>query len=283
MMTSNVVEELQLIQCSLLPGESFTFMDDSEAWDRVLEDLTTSGSYADKDIPSAPPHFQVRVDDGGVWFDVTMLVSAAVSLEGGVLVKGDNLSRDEQVQWQGIVRERVEEVVDSGAQYPMYELLSSHLLPLLHEDAETKAASIPLATDAPSDIHEREIYHALFSSHHLISPNKRRSLQSWSHSLSIQGFAKVGYPGVIYAQGEKESVEEFVGNVKAMQWLALRLRFMEPLPVKYSDDQERMKSGYHALEGWREMEKVGEVVEAMRRIGREEYVVEMGIGSAGAT
>ena len=32
---------------------------------------------------------------------------------------------------------------------------------------------------------------------------------------------------------------------------------------------------------WAELEKVGEVVEEMRSLGREKYVVEMGIGSAG--
>ena len=32
---------------------------------------------------------------------------------------------------------------------------------------------------------------------------------------------------------------------------------------------------------WVELEKVGEVMEEMRRLGREKYVVEMGIGSAG--
>lgn len=30
------------------------------------------------------------------------------------------------------------------------------------------------------------------------------------------------------------------------------------------------------------MEKVGDVVDEMRRLGRESYVVEMGIGSVGA-
>lgn len=61
-------------------------------------------------------------------------------------------------------------------------------------------------------------------------------------------------------------VEEFVNNVKAMQWLALKVRFVEPIPVT----TER-----------KEFQKVGEVVEEMRSIGREDFVVEMGIGSTG--
>lgn len=65
-----------------------------------------------------------------------------------------------------------------------------------------------------------------------------------------------------------------MANVKAMQWLALRVRFVEPLPenlVPQSMEKRR----------WVELEKVGEVVEEMRRLGRESFVVEIGIGSAG--
>lgn len=117
-------------------------------------------------------------------------------------------------------------------------------------------------------------YHALLTSHHLISPTKRRNLQAWSSKLSIYGFAKVGYPGVIYCEGSQEDVEEFVGNIKAMQWLALKVRFVEPLP-------EGVLTALHDRgRSWAEFEKVGEVLQEMRRIGRESYVVEMGIGSA---
>ena len=100
-------------------------------------------------------------------------------------------------------------------------------------------------------------------------------MQGWSSQLSITGFAKVGYPGVIYCEGAKSSVEEFVANVKAMQWLALRVRFVEPLPsvIKRPGQNDRRR--------WVEFEKVGEVVQEMKRLGRESYVVEMGIGSAG--
>lgn len=132
------------------------------------------------------------------------------------------------------------------------------------------------APSAPADEHalapapDARRFHALFTSHHLIAPKKRRALQQWSGALAVAGFAKVGYPGVIYAQGAQESVEEFVGNVKGMQWLALRLRFVEALPELGREAQAA---------GWNEFEKVGEAVEAMRRLGLEEWIVEMGVGS----
>lgn len=166
--------------------------------------------------------------------------------------------------------------------FPTYQLLSEHLLPLLHAklDAQSPRARQPAApramepAPAPSQLH-----HALLTSHHLVSPQKRRSMQHWSAALSVSGFAKVGHPGVIYCAGAREAVEEFVRNVKAMQWLALRVRFVEPLanPGSASEDERK------ASRRWVEYEKVGDVVEEMRRLGRESYIVEMGIGSAAAT
>ena len=70
-----------------------------------------------------------------------------------------------------------------------------------------------------------------------------------------------------------------MANIKAMQWLALRVRFVEPLPVPSTDK----KTGWLAGErSWKEFQKVGEVVEEMKRLGMAELVVEMGIGSLGS-
>ncbi len=146
-----------------------------------------------------------------------------------------------------------------------------HLLPLLHEEAERKEKNSSRAPQEPASGAE-QTYHVLFTSHHLISATKRRNLQAWSSSLRIVGFAKIGYPGVIYGQGSKGSMEEFVENVKAMQWLALKVRFVEPLGNNGNNEPEHLK-------GWREFEKVGEVVEEMRRLGRGKYILEMGIGA----
>lgn len=123
---------------------------------------------------------------------------------------------------------------------------------------------------------DEPLFHALFTSHHLISTKKRKSLQQWSASLKLAGFAKVGYPGVIYAQGSQGNLEEFVANVKAMQWLALKVRFVERVPAK-------LLSVSAAFSGWQEFSRVGEVVEEMKRLGREEFVLEMGVGSSGST
>jgi hypothetical protein len=101
-------------------------------------------------------------------------------------------------------------------------------------------------------------------------------MQQWSASLRLSGFTKVGHPGVIYCEGAREDVEEFVQNVKAMQWLALKVRFVERVPGEACVRQKAERK-------WVELEKVGGVMEEMRLLGREEFVTEMGIGSAGSS
>jgi len=108
-----------------------------------------------------------------------------------------------------------------------------------------------------------------------VSPTKRRNLQRWSSEYHLDGFEKLGYPGIIYAQGSKDDVEDFAENVKAMQWKALKTRFLEPLE---SLGERSTGSSRELVSGWNEFEKVGQVVEVMRRMGRGKYVTEMGIG-----
>ncbi|KAI0673854.1 hypothetical protein C8Q78DRAFT_656144 [Trametes maxima] len=272
--TNKILEEIHLLKCSLLPGETLRFTEDPSGWEALLESYSADPGM---ELASAkcPAHFQVIANDSEVWFDVELpLEYGAEQHTPHVAVKGRHLGRAEQEQWQTVVAEATKEV--RGSEYPLYELISTHLLPLLHEASERASAlSAATATALPAQICKDASprYHALFTSHHLKSPQKRRSLSQWSHELALTGFAKVGYPGVIYCEGVQEDVEEFVSRVKNMQWLALRLRFVEPVP---SGD------GQPGSGEWAEFEKVGEVVEEMKRWGREHFVVEIGIGSAGS-
>ncbi|KAF8195084.1 hypothetical protein BJ912DRAFT_164558 [Pholiota molesta] len=265
------LEELQLIQCSLLPTEHLTFLDDTGIWTDALRQYSEDSSASLPDLDNSP-FIGIHVDGAKIWFEVKPNEEASKMV---ISVKGEGITRAEQEHWRSLVVEKMEEISDS--EFPMYQLVSLHLLPLLHEEVKTaEFQKFNQQATVKPDLRDSEPFHVLFTSHHLISPNKRRSLQQWCSSLSLTGFAKVGYPGVIYAQGERTNIEEFVDNVKAMQWLALKVRFVEPLPIP-----ESTNSYQAGPTSWKEFQKVGEVVEEMRRIGREEYVVEMGIGSAG--
>ncbi|GLB43703.1 putative protein of unknown function (DUF1115) [Lyophyllum shimeji] len=268
------LEELQLIRCSLLPDEVLLFLDDHDTWTNLVAAQTDAATISRDQRPTSAARVQVKVDAAKISFVVGIPLNYSGNIAEAApmfTVKGDEISRLEHDRWQRVIEESLKEIGDT--EYPIYQLLSSHLLPLVHEALELRGFQDPVGPTDATPVSPCPICHALLTSHHLISPNKRRSLQNWSASLSISGFAKVGYPGVIYAQGQKENVEEFVANIKAMQWLALKVRFVEELPDGETTIEEERR--------WKEFQKVGEVVEEMRRLGREQFIVEMGIGSAG--
>ncbi|KAH7911617.1 hypothetical protein BJ138DRAFT_1006189 [Hygrophoropsis aurantiaca] len=279
------LQELQLIQCSLLSDEHFVLNltpDETAVWTSLLDayaagDLTDAGDIS---LPSSQISFQIKLDDARVWFEFNLPHGYPEDMDHKptISVKGENITREEQERWQFIVQTKLADFNSSETQFPIYELISTHLLPLLRADREkTTSAQLELtnavSSRQPPEAHVVPHYHALLTSHHLKAPSKRRSLQQWSSELSISGFAKVGYPGVIYAEGAQDNIEDFVANIKAMQWLALRVRFVEP--VEPTGRAEEI-----SFPRWIELEKIGEVVEEMRKRGKEQYVVEMGIGSA---
>lgn len=167
--------------------------------------------------------------------------------------------------------------------FPAYELVTQ-LTASLHESLASPsfpllATTTTVAPTSPSAFAPEPPYHALLTSHHLISPTKRRTLHTLSSTLSLTGFAKVGYPGVIYAEGPRESVEAFVREVKGMQWLALRVRFVEPVPGWDTDANLSSEAGRNQSVRWVEVSKIGEVLELMRMRGREAFVTNLGIGA----
>lgn len=272
------LRELQLIRCSLLPGEAFSFVlspEDTAIWSSLLDALD-NGVDGEIEMPAkgtslCSARFSVRAPGSPVWFEAQVPEGPLQCSD--VLVRGENISRYQQEHWQSIVSQSTAEVRDS--EFPIYELFSLHLLPRLHEYDGDKHS--PTSAGTPSEIHAHrpEIFHALLTSHHLVSVTKRKLMKGWSSDLHITGFAKVGYPGLIYAEGEKENVEEFVRNVKAMNWLALRVRFVEQVAAP----AQTASSG----DEWVEVQKISEVLELMRKKGRESCVTNHGIGSSSLT
>lgn len=270
------LRELQLIRCSLLPGEVFSFVlpsEDTVVWSSLLDALD-NGVDGEIELPTkdgfpCSARFSVRVCGLPVWFEAQIPEGPIQCSD--VLVRGENISRYQQERWQSIVSESIAEV--RGGEFPIYELLSLHLLPRLHEYNDDKHPSTSAGL-APSEIHSHrpEIFHALLTSHHLVSATKRKLIKGWSSELHVTGFAKVGYPGLIYAEGEKENVEQFVKNVKAMNWLALRVRFVEQVAAS----AQTANTG----DEWVEVQKISEVLELMRKKGRKLCIINHGIGNS---
>lgn len=114
------LEELQMVRCSLLPGEIMTFIDDLGFWDNFLEIHSTSGIIPDQlPIATSQAHFQIKVEAAThVWFEILFPYQYLGDLESccpNISVKGQYLGRIEQERWQKIIEEKVGEI--AGTEY----------------------------------------------------------------------------------------------------------------------------------------------------------------------
>lgn len=83
----------------------------------------------------------------------------------------------------------------------------------------------------------------------------------------------------MYAVGKRHALEEWTSEVKNWQWLALKTRIAvetcEPLSgVNDMDIQGMAGNGQ-----WTEVEKVGEALEWLKRFGRDDILLDLGIGA----
>lgn len=114
-----VLEEVHLLKCSLLPGELLVFLDDRTGWNDLLESYTLDQDCELTDHSSTAAHFQVKLESSSaVWFDVELPQDyGAGGHMASVAVKGDHLGRAEQERWQGIVSNAQRDVQDSEYVY----------------------------------------------------------------------------------------------------------------------------------------------------------------------
>ena len=123
---SRQLEELSLLQHSLLPGEALvpaSPRDTEDGWQALLASWQEHGGATDlaerahSNLP--PAHFRVQADGVDVWFELQLAdeYGAPAPHRGApgyaVAVKGGTLGRREQEAWQAFVEEKMEEVRDS--------------------------------------------------------------------------------------------------------------------------------------------------------------------------
>lgn len=177
--------------------------------------------------------------------------------------------------------------------YPLYQIMTAHLLPLIAPSPETeqkKTAAEKSQNDTPiGDGRSDTPHHALLTSHHLLSKTKRKNFIALSSQLSLTGFSKVGHPGIYYAIGTEDNLKDWLKEVKSWNWLNLRVRVgVEPIPSEYeqrSTAQDESKGKGDGARGglgrgnWIELEKISDALAWMRDRGREEMLTEIGIGA----
>ncbi len=96
----------------------------------------------------------------------------------------------------------------------------------LGQAASTAAAEAAGATtSAAATAHV--IGRAVVWFHHIKSSKKKASIAAWSSELNTRGFAKPGYPGVLFVEGEKGDVDELLRRMRAQRWKAMAVRAEE--------------------------------------------------------
>ena len=109
------LEELHLIQCSLLPTEHIVWLDsgDELSWVQAIENYSED-PFATLLPPESSASFTLRVEGSKIWFEIAL---AAVNDLGiskpSVSVKGEDITRDDQERWQMVVVQGFEEISDS--------------------------------------------------------------------------------------------------------------------------------------------------------------------------
>ncbi len=105
------LEELNLVKCSLLPGEELIF-NDPAVWESLLDTYPDSPT-TNFTLPASPACFQVKTNGSSIHFEVELPKEYGESL-GKTLprisVKGDGITRVEQERWQSLVKEQVSEL-----------------------------------------------------------------------------------------------------------------------------------------------------------------------------
>nr|XP_031864232.1 uncharacterized protein CI109_000144 [Kwoniella shandongensis]KAA5531304.1 hypothetical protein CI109_000144 [Kwoniella shandongensis] len=247
---------------SLLPAEHLT-PSESGTWPRTID---------------------ISSDDNELSLHVVVQEGYAGREDVTVEIKSAKMGRDEAAGWKDWVCGRMNDW-DNDEDYPLYQLLTTHFLPLLApSSAPSNSPSIPTPTEDPTTTLSSRPHHVLLISHHLLSSTKRKDLISLSSTLSLTGFSKPGHPGIMYAIGTLPDLEEWVREVKSWNWLALRVR-AGPEAVEGETvggkGQENGARGGKGRGEWVELEKISEALEWLRNRGgkeRERLLIDVGVG-----
>ncbi|KAH8090718.1 hypothetical protein HD553DRAFT_266285 [Filobasidium floriforme] len=259
-----ISEQIHLIEASLLPAEQLILTSDETPTSKLtFEILSKDSTYS----------IHVLEQDHSDAKETTLN-------KFRFQIRSTEMNREEALGWQQWVEEVIRDHGDEAEQtgYPLSTMIIEHFLPLLQSLTTQPEPNVQPKPAREGQPPKRTTYrpgHVLFSSHHLLAPSKRKNLVALSSQLGLVGFGKVGYPGIIFAEGDVDDLEEFSREVKSWQWLALRLRVLEA-------DEKASRSEWEGRKGkWEELNKVGEAVDYLKKIDKEHLLLDIGIGSGG--
>jgi hypothetical protein len=111
----DVLEELRLIQFTLLPEEVLSFLDEDSGgplWRQLLQDYGEDAAAIEASaLPASPPRFQIKPQSSSTCFEVKF--PGPDNPIPSISVNGASVTRSEQERWQEIIREKMDEIATS--------------------------------------------------------------------------------------------------------------------------------------------------------------------------
>ena len=158
---------------------------------------------------------------------------AEVQVQGNARVTVDDLRKIHQVAERAMFREvgDGEETAVAGVEAVRSELTRMKeihaVLEETHGESERERCAKEQSTQN-SDLRKASgVARRLIWFHHIKAPSKRKAARVWAKELSLGGFVKPGYPGVIVIEGNLQDAEEYVKRLKQLTWKAMSVRVAE--------------------------------------------------------
>lgn len=93
----------------------------------------------------------------------------------------------------------------------------------LERDLSTGAAAQNVSVNA-STHDDDEIKIAVLWFHHILAISKRKAIIQEANELGVSGLSKPGYPGAVFIEGTRSSVDEWIHEIKSLKWQACQVR-----------------------------------------------------------
>ncbi|KAF9466560.1 hypothetical protein BDZ94DRAFT_1157838 [Collybia nuda] len=93
-----------------------------------------------------------------------------------------------------------------------------------------------------------QLFISIARMHHIINPNKFRRLKRHAVNAQISGLVKIGRPGVLVFDGEKDSILAFLDAVRGLRYMDFCHIDTQPYPFSAPTRLAESKIGLHEVE-----------------------------------
>jgi hypothetical protein len=138
-------------------------------------------------------------------------------------------------------------------------------------EADRQAANAEGEVDVQALVaNERVLGRRCVYYHHIIGVGKRQCIASWARMFRINGFAKIGYPGILIVEGPECTIVEYVRWLQRLRWKLMVVRGEERISIDEAGVASLDDARVIPPHGVIEMADASEIAERCRTAGIEE-------------